>query len=152
MLQASAAVGTLSPDRGTLCQMPALTRQLPGGCSWWGGLSVVWQIEADRRAGFRSPPASGTAPLPTLILPRATCGPSRAVCPYLLYLFGPSTSASAGPGEVASLGCCLQNTNSPELECGGRSRETRGEEAGVQALVGVRGISDWLPGVPEPSS
>ena len=132
--------------------MPALTRQLPGGCSWWGGLSVVWQIEADRRAGFRSPPESGAAPLPTLIRPGRPVGHPKAVCPYPLYLFDPSTSTSAGPGEVASLGCRLQNTNSPE--CWGRGRETRGEEAGVQALWGwgVYLIGCWVFQSPAPET
>ena len=145
MLQASAAVRTLSPDRGTLCQLAA---------SW--GLLVVGRPvsclagEADERAGFRSPPTGGAAPLmgpdPAQGDLWAIPGPSvpvRCTClaPALLRQQGPERSQAWGAA------CRI-----PIPPCGGRGRETCGEEAGVQALVGVGSISDRLLGVPEPSS
>ena len=70
-------------------------------------------------------------------------GPSVPVC---CTLFGPSTSASAGPGEVASLGHCLQNTNSLGTSVWGGVERPEGRRYELLPWWGWGGVGSYLIG------
>ena len=145
MLKASAPKGSLSPDRGTISRMSALRVSFQGavsdgmtpqGCLGKGEvchLPARWEQTGERDLGALLGlygPEGVTPPLaPSLPKEYPWAFPGLAVSVPCTW-FGPSTSASlAGPGEVTSLGHCLQNTNSLGALVWRRGSESHGEEA-----------------------